>query len=289
MVTVVILGTSQDGGRPQVGCQKICCEAARKEPDLARFPVALGIKGTDDSFHLVEASREMARQFDIWASTEGFAGVLSSLCLTHAHLGHVDGLGLFGKEVMGVKGLITYCSPAMISLLNKTPAWLELLRQEALLPRPWDAGTSFEPTEKCGFTITPIPVPHRSELTDTHALLVTGPERRLLFLPDIDSWDEVLHGRGLKEWLDEMDVDIALIDGTFWDSDELADRNMDEVPHPTVVDSLERLGRRNPQDPEIHFLHLNHTNPLHDLGSEQSLEVMHKGWNVCEQGAIFEL
>ncbi len=231
----------------------------------------------------------MARQFDIWASAAGFTGTLSSLCLTHAHLGHVDGLGLFGKEVMGAKDLITHCSPAMVTLLNETPAWSELLQQGVLLPRPWAAITSFEPTKRCGFTITPIPVPHRSELTDTHALLITGPERRLLFLPDIDSWDELLHGRGLKEWLNEMDVDIALIDGTFWDGGELAERNMDEVPHPTVVDSLERLGTRDAQDPEVHFLHLNHTNPLHDPDSEQSLELMHKGWSICEQGSVFKL
>ncbi|MAK78441.1 MAG: hypothetical protein CL992_04130, partial [Euryarchaeota archaeon] len=160
VVSVVILGISQDGGLPQVGCQKICCEGARKEPNLVRFPVALGIKGTDSSFHLVEASREMARQFDIWASVGGFTGDLSSLCLTHAHFGHVDGLGLFGKEVMGAKGLITHCSHAMVSLLNKTPAWSELLQQEVLLPRPWNADSPFEPTEKCGFTITPILVPH---------------------------------------------------------------------------------------------------------------------------------
>ena len=285
----MILGTAQDGGRPQVGCQGVCCEAARNDPDLVRFPVALGISGTDGSFHLVEASREMARQFDIWASKAEFTGTLSSLCLTHAHLGHVDGLGLFGREVMGVTGLITHCSSSMADLLRETPAWSELLQQGVLLPRVWSALTSFEPTNNCGFSITPISVPHRSELTDTHALLITGPERRLLFLPDIDSWDEVLEGRELKEWLSEMGVDIALIDGTFWDGGELPGRDMGEVPHPTVVDSLERLGRREQRDPEIHFLHLNHTNPLHDPDSEQALELTQKGWNTCEQGSLFEL
>ena len=289
MVDVVVLGTAQDGGYPQVGCKRECCAVVRRDSQLARFPVALGIRGSDDTFHLIEASREMARQFDIWVSEGGFTGSLSSLSLTHAHLGHVDGLGLFGREVMGLEGLVTHCSPSMLSLLQTTPAWVGLLEQGVLHPRPWVAFESFEPLGGCGFTITPVPVPHRSELTDTHALLIIGPQRRLLFMPDIDSWEGVLEGRGVREWLDEMNVDIALIDGTFWDGDELVGRNMVKVPHPPVMDSLNRLGRREGSDPEIHFLHLNHTNPLHDSDSFQTRELRQKGWNVCDQGAVFRL
>ena len=42
----------------------------------------------------------------------------------------------------------------------------------------------FEPTPGCGFTLTAIPVPHRSELSDNHALIIRGDKKSLLFMPD---------------------------------------------------------------------------------------------------------
>ena len=43
---------------------------------------------------------------------------------------------------------------------------------------------------------------------------------------------------------------------------------MSVVPHPTVEESLDRLGPKESEDSEILFIHLNHTNPLYDTGSE---------------------
>jgi len=61
------------------------------------------------------------------------------------------------------------------------------------------------------------------------------------------------------------------------------------VPHPPVQESLERLGRRQEGDPDIVFVHLNHTNPLHDVDSEEHREVTALGWRVGEQGMTFTL
>ena len=65
-----------------------------------------------------------------------------------------------------------------------------------------------------------------------HAFIVRGPNRSLLFLPDHDRWATTLafHGSSsIRSWLNSMEVDIALIDGTFWSADELSGRNQDEV------------------------------------------------------------
>ena len=40
----------------------------------------------------------------------------------------------------------------------------------------------FQPTNDCGFTLEFIPIPHRSELGDTSAILIKGPRKNLLFL-----------------------------------------------------------------------------------------------------------
>ena len=86
MVTVTILGTAQDGGVPQVGCD--CCLDV--EP---RHPVSIGLTDSEGGNHLFEASRALGEQLRIWGVNQ-----IDSLFLTHAHFGHVDGLGLFGKE-----------------------------------------------------------------------------------------------------------------------------------------------------------------------------------------------
>ncbi len=284
-VTVTVLGIAQDGGFPQPGCNLPCCLGVTEK----RSPVSLGIVGSDGSTHLFEASRDLGRQLEIWHGAEPQSGPLTSLSITHAHLGHVDGIGLFGKEVMGATGLTLYCSQQFSALIETTPAWYQLKEQGVIIPQEWTSEIPFTPSIDCGFTITPIQVPHRDELTDTHALLITGTNQKLLFMPDHDSWEETLSGNDIRSWLRSMDIDIALIDGTFFSTEEIRHRNISEIPHPTVKESLERLGPKMPGDPEIIFIHLNHTNPLHNEHSEESSMVSSFGWSVGQEGQKFVL
>jgi hypothetical protein len=53
--------------------------------------------------------------------------------------------------------------------------------------------------------------------------------------------------------------------------------------------TLDRLGARRDGDPELFFIHLNHTNPLHDERSEASAKVRSMGWGVAQQGQQFTL
>jgi pyrroloquinoline quinone biosynthesis protein B len=86
-----------------------------------------------------------------------------------------------------------------------------------------------------------------------------------------------------------LEVDVALIDGTFWDANELPPERQNNVPHPPVSETLELLGDRKEGDPEIYFIHLNHTNPLHDETSSAYATVVSMGWEVAKQGMEFEL
>jgi pyrroloquinoline quinone biosynthesis protein B len=288
-VLVTVLGTAQDGGVPQPGCARECCVRVRSNDALRRLPVSLGIVGSDGSTHLIEASRSMGDQFEIWYSVDPVDGPLSSLSITHAHLGHVDGLGLFGKEVMGAKHLTVHCSQSVATLIENNPLWRNLCDEEVIIPTIWTSNEAFEPSPECGFKIKPVPVPHRDELSDNHAILIQGQHRNLLFMPDHDSWDETLQGCSIREWLIDLDVDIALIDGTFWDANELPHRDMSEIPHPTVSESLEMLGARKPNDPDIRFLHLNHTNPLCNPSSPELSELVAMGWALVAEGDSFTL
>jgi len=287
-IKVTVLGTAQDGGYPQVGCFRPCCEVPRTDPSLVRFPVALGIVGSDDSPHLIEASRTMGEQFELWNSRDPIEGRLASLSITHAHLGHIDGLGLFGREAMAATDLTLHCSESLCEVIKATPTWNLLLENRVIIPRIWRENIPFTPADNCGFTITPIPVPHRNELSDNHALMIEGDEKRLLFMPDHDTWQETLGDSTIREWWSNLKVDIALIDGTFWQEDELPHRDMSVIPHPTVKETLGLLGKREQGDPDIYFTHLNHTNPLQQPGMERD-EVTALGWKILDQGQMFNI
>jgi len=287
-VTLVLLGTAQDGGVPHAGCSCPRCMAAHADHSLRRHPVACGIRGSDGSLHLIEASRSLPDQMRLWAEATGADGVArpDTVSLTHVHLGHIDGLGQFGDEVMGCSGLPLFASPSVIEELGSRGSLSPFSPSEvASMER-------FQPSADCGFELEFVPVPHRDELADTHAIVIRGPIRSLLFLPDHDDWGQTLarHGaNSVRQWLSVLGIDIALVDGSFWDSDELSGRDMSQIPHPTVTETIARLGERVGEDPEIHFIHLNHSNPLLEPGSNQAEEVSDLGWNVGRQGQHFAL
>ncbi len=65
--------------------------------------------------------------------------------------------------------------------------------------------------------MTPLAVPHRDELSDTLSFVVAAPRRRLFYCPDIDGWDA--WDRDVRRLV--ADVDVALLDGTFFSAGEL--------------------------------------------------------------------
>ena len=283
MVKVVLLGTAQDGGRPQPGCQRPCCVGAT--PTDTRHPVSLGVLDDEGRGHLIEASRALGQQLDLFGHPP-----LASVSLTHAHFGHVDGLGLFGRETLNAAGLALHASNSMLNLVQQTPQWSLMVDQGVFIPHSFTEGQAFSLADN--LSVEPVAVPHRAELSDMHALVLRGPTRSLLFLPDHDRWEDTLghHGQAtIRTWLASLRVDIALLDGTFWSSDELTGRSQDEVPHPPVVETLERLGPREEGDPEVVFIHLNHTNPLHVPESNEAQAVEALGWAIGQQGMTFNL
>ena len=266
VVEVTLLGSAQDGGVPQVGCD--CCLDLEQ-----RYPVSIGLTDAEGGKHLFEATRHLGDQLRIWGCNS-----VESVFLTHAHIGHVDGLGLFGKETMAAKGVNLYCSKMMLDLIERTPHWSALLSDGVFIPRVASV------YQLPGVIVEAIEVPHRDELSDMHAYLIKA-EKTLLFLPDHDTWQETLRGHDLRAWLNHLEVDIALIDGTFYSADELKHRDQSKVPHPPVEQTLHMLGERREGDGEVIFIHLNHTNPL----CRDDTPVTELGWKVGKEGMSFSL
>ena len=279
MAVVTLLGIAQDGGRPQPGCTRPCCQGLTEQD--YRSPVSLGVKTNEGTILLIEATRDLGRQLRMMDNPS-----IDHLFITHAHLGHVDGLGLFGRETMSARNIQLHCSPSMYSLIERTPAWNQLLLQNVL-----EFGT-FPRIEIDDVIVEFIQVPHRAELSDMHAIIIRGENKSLLFLPDHDSWNETLEAHSCKtirDFLNKYEIDIALLDGTFWSGGELQGRDMSVVPHPTIEDSLQRLGNRKPTDPDISFIHLNHTNPVYDKTSIEHQEIVQLGWGLGKEGQKIKL
>ena len=129
--------------------------------------------------------------------------------------------------------------------------------------------------------VTPILVPHRDEFSETVAYRIEGPEKVALFLPDIDKW-----ARWTSRIEDVLnDLDYALVDGTFYDGNELPGRNMDEIPHPFIVESMARFADLpKTEKNKVIFIHMNHTNPALERGSRASLAIEQAGFRIARRG-----
>jgi pyrroloquinoline quinone biosynthesis protein B len=273
---VVVLGTLQDGGSPHMGCEKDCC----KNPDASRKVVSLGlIDPVSNKKFLLEASP------DFEAQTRMLKAFLPSLTnklpdgifLTHAHIGHYAGLMFLGKEAMNSKAVPVYAMPKMKSFLENNGPWSQLITLNNIQINPLSEGKweKISPSLR----VKPILVPHRDEFSETVGFIIEGPHKKLLFIPDIDKWEK---------WRTDIvslikEIDYALIDGTFFSAAEVGNRNIAEIPHPLVQESMKLFDSLSAKEKEkIMFIHFNHTNPLLNEQSEEARLVKSKGFRIAK-------
>ena len=278
----IILGIAQDGGVPQPACScNTCAHYGEKESQLS--PTSIAVRDEND-LHLFDVTRDLARQL-LFIPEESRR--VTDVWLTHGHLGHIDGLGLFGKEAMGATGIRLHASKSMLKLIQNTPQWDTMLKQGVFLPIPFVSNETLRISSN--LSIRPISVPHRDEFTDTHAFLIKGKKRTILHLPDHDRWDTTLTHVGMKsirDWFKHIQADVVLLDGTFWSDGEISRQT--NVPHPPISETISLLGPRNPHDFDIRFIHFNHTNPVISEGYE-SHDLDLKGWSLASEGEVIEL
>jgi pyrroloquinoline quinone biosynthesis protein B len=281
-VELFVLGTAQDGGLPHLGCSRPCCTAARAS-GRTLFPASLGVVDhATGKLLLVEATPRIEEQVALLHRLAGTAGrgrrPVDAVLLTHAHIGHYLGLALFGREVAAAQALPVHCSPRFAAFLRGHGPWRQLVDLQQVELREFDLGGEFAPWP--GLTVRAIAVPHRDEFSDTMAFVLRGAERAVLFVPDVDAWERA---PGLLERLLDG-VDVAYVDGTFFDGSELPERNFAEIRHPLMTATMALLAERARQRPgAIRFVHLNHTNPaLHDPLVRARVEAA--GFAIAEQG-----
>ena len=280
---LVVLGTVQDAGSPQAACAKTCCAHLWRRPDTTRRVSCLGlVDPAAGTTYLFDGTPDMPRQLRHLARVaRADSDVPDGVFLTHAHIGHYTGLMHFGREAIGARGVPVYAMPRLDTFLRSNGPWEQLVSLGNIELRTLADGVPVALDSSARLTVTPLRVPHRDEYSETVGFRVSGPNKSALFIPDVDKW-----ARWQLSLVDQLaQVDYAYLDATFYDGTELPGRDMSQIPHPSVaetmglLDALPAAERR-----KVRFIHLNHTNPLLVHGSPARAEVRVKGYRVAEFG-----
>lgn len=278
-IRLIILGTIQDAGSPHIACQKACCRYLFAQPDDTRQVVSLGLVDSDGGqTYLFEATPDISRQCKALKqlSRQTEKELPDGILLTHAHIGHYTGLMYLGKEACSAQKVPVYAMPRMQTYLESNGPWSQLVRDSNVFLKPLQKNTPVQLNKN--IRVTPLQVPHRDEYSETVGYLIKGPEKTALFIPDIDKWEK--WGQDILQLIRE--VDYAFIDGTFYSGAELNHRDISQIPHPFVIESMRAFEHLSPAEKnKIHFIHFNHTNPVLDTGSNAYRHVVGKGFHIA--------
>ena len=270
----VVLGIAQDGGVPQAGCRKACCTSGRHEVVACLALVDPAAR----RWWLFDATPDFRAQLARMAS-EAPACTLAGVFLTHAHMGHYTGLMHLGREAMGARDVPVWAMPRLRDFLATNGPWSQLVRLRNIALQPLAADSTVSLGDSLG--VTPFVVPHRDEFSETVGFRITGPRGVVVFLPDIDKWER--WDRSIDDVV--SDATTAYLDGTFFDAAELPGRDLREIPHPLIVESLERFAKLAPRArSRVRFIHLNHTNRAALRGSPERRRVERAGMHVASAG-----
>ena len=284
---IIVLGTIQDAGSPHMGCERSCCISLFENPDPNRKVVSLGlVDPLEKKYWLIEASPDFITQCRELKKISAFEHGKSpdGIFLTHAHIGHYTGLMYLGKESHNSKNVPVFAMTRMKGFLIKNGPWSQLFKLNNI--RINNLNHQEEIKLSNNLSITPFLVPHRDEFSETVGFKINGPKKSVLFIPDIDKW-----GKWNKNLIKEIkSVDVALLDGTFYDNKEVNNRNISDIPHPFIVETMDLFKQeKNSEKFKINFIHFNHTNPLLDSNSAALIRLKESGFNMAKFKDVINL
>lgn len=285
--SLIVLGNVQDAGSPHIACKKECCRELFQNPDKNRKVVSLGVVDPDNNRkYLFDATPDMPEQLKVLKEylPENSTETADGIFLTHAHIGHYTGLMYFGTEAMGASNITVHAMPVMDSYLRNNGPWSQLVGNKNIKLKTLENKKEIRLTSN--LKVIPFLVPHRDEYSETVGYKIIGPNKTALFIPDIDKW---------YKWessiVDEInEVDYAFLDAGFFSETEIDNRDITEIPHPTVLESMELFDSLSSREKnKVWFIHMNHTNPMLNPESEQSKLVLSKGYHIARFKDIFPL
>ena len=269
------------GGYPQTGCYQPHCMRAWKDPSLKRLTSSIAVVDSKHSAkYLFDATPDMREQlYDLHVEAPDSSHALAGVFLTHGHMGHYTGLMHFGHEAIGADAIRVFAMPRMHDYLTNNGPWSQLVSIRNIELVRIEDGKQIILNDE--LLVVPLLVPHRDEYTETVGYRIKGPNKSALFIPDIDKWAK--WDIDIRELVRE--VDYALLDATFFADGELPGRDMSQIGHPFVQESMELFADFAEEDKaKIIFIHFNHTNPLLIDGSDAQKTVKVLGFRFATEG-----
>lgn len=274
---LVVLGMAQDGGVPHAGTLE-----HKGFEDLAfkRHAACLGIVDPASGQRwMIEATPDFREQ--LYRLDRIFPKKkprLDGIFVTHAHIGHYTGLMYLGRESLGTKGIPVHAMPRMCEFLKGNGPWSQLVKFENIDLKVMKEGEPVRLNDR--LSVIPFLVPHRQEYSEVAGFIVKGPSTSVLFIPDIDRWED--WDVQIESMIEQ--VDVAYLDGTFFDDNELPGRDMSKIPHPLITKSMKRFQPLSKEERgKVRFIHLNHSNPAIWKDSDARKRIEEGGFHVAEE------
>ncbi len=278
---VLLLGVAQDGGYPHIGCQRSCCEMAWTHPEQKQNVVSLAVVSPGErKWWLFEATPDLNEQLHLFATLTGgqYNYLPDGIFLTHAHMGHYTGLMELGREALNAQKVPVYALPKMKAFLETNGPWSQLVSLQNIAIQELSADSVFRCSD--AVQVQAFRVPHRDEYSETAGFRILTTAKKYLFIPDIDKWSK--YEKSIVAEIKQ--VDVAFLDATFYAANELPFRNIAEVPHPFVSETMTLFESEAPGERQkVCFIHFNHTNPLMWDPAVRAV-VVAKGFSVAVQG-----
>ena len=194
-----------------------------------------------------------------------------------------SGLLKLGLEGLNIKDVPVYVMPKMKNFLIENNLFSQLINNNIILK---EIKNNLFINLNSQIKIAPFFVPHRNELSETVGYKIITENQSVVYIPDIDSW---------HEWnVNPIDLvkdnDIVLIDGTFFSKKEVYHRDINEIPHPSISESMKLFKKMDNKDKsKIYFTHLNHTNNALDNSTKEYQKIITSGYNILNDKQLFNL
>jgi pyrroloquinoline quinone biosynthesis protein B len=294
-----ILGSGAGGGVPQWNCGCENCRAVRTgRPGIeARTQDSIAVNG-GRSWVLCNCSPDVLRQIEAFDELHPRAprhSPIAAIVLTNGDLDHV--LGLFSLRES--YPLVVYATEGVRHGLFEQNAMARTLSRfeghTAHRPLPLGAEVSIDDArgEPTGIRVIARPVRGKIPI-HLEGLATSSADQNVgLWLRD-DAGHTAAYVSAVADLTDVTPhlggVDVALLDGTFWSSDELARPGLskaraEDMAHLPIGDpagSLERTSELRVR--RRIYTHINNTNPILVESSPERRKVTAAGWEIATDG-----
>jgi pyrroloquinoline quinone biosynthesis protein B len=290
-VRVRILGSAAGGGFPQWNCRCPTCEAARSGAAIPRTQSSIAIRGERGPWFLGNASPDLRQQLEALPD-EADRGVraapVAAVLLTDAEIDHTAGLLLLRESSQPLR---VHGSAAVRRALTDGYPLLRMLADYCGVEwRTLEAGTAVAldgsslRVERFGAG-GDAPRYFAEAEVEASGLTFRERDRVLTYLPGMARLDDDVLGRLAAS-------DVALVDGTSWRDDELAqlgisERTARQMGHVPLRDSLDTLARL--ERPRVVLVHINNTNPILLERSPERDAVTAAGLEIAADGLEIEV